>query len=128
MFLAWVVPLPGAQSADRPSSEDGTIVIHHIARPIGQERYRLNRTDDGIALTAKLDFNDRGGRVELSSAMRLASDLSPISFDATGRTIPMWKFATEPSISVTWAPSRTEKSRSTFSQAAATPRSLHEPC
>jgi imidazolonepropionase-like amidohydrolase len=86
MFLACVVPLARAQSADRPSSEDGAIVIHHIARPIGQERYQLNRTDDGIALTAKLDFIDRGGRVELSSAVRLASDLSPISFDATGRT------------------------------------------
>ena len=86
MFLACVVPLPGAQSAERPSSEDGTIVIHYIGRPIGQERYQLNRTDDGIALTAKLDFIDRGGRVELSSAVRLASDLSPISLDATGRT------------------------------------------
>jgi imidazolonepropionase-like amidohydrolase len=71
-----------------PTPQDaGTIVIHHIERPIGEEHYRLFRgVDGGSTLTSDLAYVDRGGEVELSSLLKAGPDLTPVRFEAKGKT------------------------------------------
>ena len=69
-----------------PAQQTTTLVIHHFGRPIGQEQSLLSRNGTDVALTSKLDFTDRGARVELSSSLQLGPDLTPVHFQAKGKT------------------------------------------
>jgi imidazolonepropionase-like amidohydrolase len=69
-----------------PPAERGTIRLYYIQKPIGVERYAVNRDSAGLRLTSDFDFTDRGGRVQLTSALHTALDLTPIQFTAKGKS------------------------------------------
>jgi imidazolonepropionase-like amidohydrolase len=92
-YMFGLVMVVAAMLASRASlqqptpQEAGTIVILHIERPIGQERYRVFRgVDGGSTLTSSLAYVDRGGKVELSSSLQAGPDFTPLRFEVQGKT------------------------------------------
>jgi imidazolonepropionase-like amidohydrolase len=81
-------PLPASadRRADGDPIERGTLRLHYVQKPIGYERYELTPDGAGFTLTSDFDFTDRGGRVQLTAAMRTKADFTPISFKAKGKS------------------------------------------
>jgi imidazolonepropionase-like amidohydrolase len=74
-------------AAQSPSTiERGVLRLHYVQKPIGIERYTLDRDGEFLQLTSDFDFTDRGGRVRLAATLRTHSDLTPVHFRATGKT------------------------------------------
>jgi len=63
-----------------------TVQIFLLERLVGQETYTLEEDASRVLLQSNLEFVDRGGRVQLTSSLRLAGDLTPAHFNATGKT------------------------------------------
>jgi len=70
----------------RPVDDAGTIRLHLLGHAIGAERYTLRSESGSLVLTDTFAFTDRGGRVELASALRLTPTLEPLNLRSTGRT------------------------------------------
>src|SRR6185295_9654502 len=66
--------------------ERGTLRLHYVQKPIGEERYEIVRDGDGLRLTSDFDFTDRGGRVQLAATLRTRADYTPRSFQAKGKS------------------------------------------
>jgi len=66
--------------------ERGTLRLHYLQKPIGEERYEIVRDGDGLRLTTDFDFTDRGGRVQLAATLRTRADYTPRSFQAKGKS------------------------------------------
>jgi len=66
--------------------EHGVLRLHYVQKPIGYERYTIDRDGSALQLTSDFDFTDRGGRVQLAATLRTRSDLTPIHFNAKGKT------------------------------------------
>jgi imidazolonepropionase-like amidohydrolase len=73
-------------AAQPPAGEHGTIRLHYLQKPIGVERYDLMPDSGGWRLASDFDFTDRGGRVQLASALQMSADLSPTHFSAKGKS------------------------------------------
>ena len=69
-----------------PSAEHGTIRLHYVMKPIGVERYDITHDAAGLTLSSDFDFTDRGGRVQLTASLQAAADLTPIHFNAKGKS------------------------------------------
>ncbi len=78
--------LAGARARAGADTEEGTLTLHYVAKPIGTEHYTVTRGDDGYQLEASVDFTDRGGRIQLEASLRAAPDLTPQLFRAKGRS------------------------------------------
>ena len=74
---------PRIQAIEPPT---GTVVISMFGRPLGSERYRMEADGTGVRLTSAIDFTDRGTRVQLAATLRLRPDLTPVHFEAKGRS------------------------------------------
>src|SRR5262245_60962646 len=72
---------PGGEIVER-----GTLRLHYLQLPIGYERYEVTRAGDTLVLSSDLDFTDRGGRIQLASTLAMRRDLTPIDFEAKGKT------------------------------------------
>jgi imidazolonepropionase-like amidohydrolase len=68
------------------AADTTTIQVFLLERPVGQETYTLEEDASRVLLGSNLDFVDRGGRVQLTSSLRLDSDLTPEHFIAKGKT------------------------------------------
>ncbi|HEX7138709.1 MAG TPA: amidohydrolase family protein, partial [Vicinamibacterales bacterium] len=76
-----------AAAGQSPSTiEHGTLRLHYVQKPVGYERYTIDRDDGSLQLTSDFDFTDRGGRVQLAATLRTQADLTPIRFTAKGKT------------------------------------------
>jgi imidazolonepropionase-like amidohydrolase len=75
-----------ALESPRPPDDAGTIRIHLLGHAIGAERYSLRGEGDALVLTDTFEFTDRGGRVQLASALRLTPSLEPLALRSSGRT------------------------------------------
>jgi len=76
---------PGAGSLNG-RAETGRIVVSLIERPIGFEVFEVAQDESGMSFTAAMDLVERGGRLHVASSMRLAGDLTPISYRSKGNT------------------------------------------
>ncbi|MCU1385510.1 MAG: amidohydrolase [Acidobacteria bacterium] len=83
-LAASVITTTGA-AAPEPV-ERGVLRLHYVQKPIGYERYEIVPDRDGLTLTSDFDFTDRGGRVQLAATLRMAADLTPRAFKATGKS------------------------------------------
>lgn len=72
-------------SAQGPA-DTNTILVSLIDRPVGRETFSSKPDGDGTAFTADLDLTERNGRLQVSSSMRLAADLTPIEFSVKGKS------------------------------------------
>jgi imidazolonepropionase-like amidohydrolase len=69
-----------------PPVEQGRLTLHYVQKPIGAEHYTIIRDGDALKLSADVDFTDRGGRIQLTSQMTTAADLTPTLFRAKGKS------------------------------------------
>ena len=76
-------PAPRLPSA---AADSGSLVIHLLERPVGTERYQLQRDGQDWTLSSTLDFVDRGSRVQLDARLQTRADFTPASFHAKGKT------------------------------------------
>jgi len=72
-------------SAQTPAAT-GTILVSLIDRPVGRETFSSTIDGDVTTFTADLDLTERNGRLQVSSSMRLAADLTPIEFTVKGKS------------------------------------------
>lgn len=89
LFVVALWPAFQGEAAEKsgPSLEDRSLyVIHHIERPIGEERVSFTRDENGAALTSSLDYTDRGGRIQMEASIRVDRSLSPTHFEARRKT------------------------------------------
>src|SRR5580700_280128 len=69
-------------SAGLHAAERGTLILHFLQLPVGEETYELA---DNV-LRANFEYNERGSKVPLTATLRMADDLTPIEFEAHGRS------------------------------------------
>jgi hypothetical protein len=69
-----------------PSAATDTVLVSLIDRPVGRETFAMKADGDGTIYTGELDLTERGGRLQVSSSMRLGADLTPTSFTAKGKS------------------------------------------
>jgi hypothetical protein len=63
-----------------------TLLVSLINRPVGRETFAETKGADEMVYAGSLDLTERGERLQISSSLRLASDLTPIAFEAKGRS------------------------------------------
>jgi imidazolonepropionase-like amidohydrolase len=73
-------------AAQTPPAESGTILVSLIDRPVGRETYAICQDADGLVFTGDLDLTERGGRLQISSSLRTAADLTPTEFSVKGKS------------------------------------------
>ena len=85
--LATVV-VAGAAAAQQPAApvESGTYRLYKFEQPIGEETYSIGRDNDAVVLTDTFLFTDRGTRVPLDTIFRAGRDLTPRSFESSGKS------------------------------------------
>lgn len=66
-----------AQAAER-----GTLILHFIGLQVGEETYELS---DNV-LHANFEYTERGSKVPMTAMLRMQPDLTPIEFEAHGRS------------------------------------------
>src|SRR5579864_9312925 len=64
------------------ADERGTLILHFIGLPVGQETYEVS---DNV-LRANFEYTERGSKVPLTATLRMRPDLTPIEFEAHGRS------------------------------------------
>ncbi len=85
--LAALVLLGGlCLAAQTPPLDSATIIVSLIDRPVGRETYSIRPEAGGLAFTGDIDLTERGGRLQVSSSMRLGPDLTPIEFGVKGKS------------------------------------------
>ena len=80
--------LAGAAAAQQSTAaaESGTYRLYKFEQPIGEETYTIGRENDAVVLTDKFLFTDRGTRVPLDTIFRADRDLTPRSFESSGKS------------------------------------------
>ena len=94
--VAQVVPPPAATE---------TILVSLIDRPVGRETFTMKADGDGTVYMGELDLTERGGRLQVSSSIRLGADLTPTSFTAKGKSYRFVNVDTDISVTGNTAPS-----------------------
>jgi imidazolonepropionase-like amidohydrolase len=82
LFLtaAFAGSLPGAQ-------EQGTLLLHFLQLPVGEETYQLTTAADGsLTLHANFEYTERGSRVPLAATLHMQPDLTPLQFESKGKS------------------------------------------
>lgn len=75
---------PDAAWQDAVALDAGQIIVSVIERPVGRERYEIRRDRSGVSLSAEMDLVERGGRLQMSSSMRLQPNLTPVTYRSKG--------------------------------------------
>ncbi len=74
--------LPSAQAAQAPQS--GRLIVHLLLHAIGEERYELAQTADGLSFTSGIEYADRGNTRKTTATLRLARDYTPMALEVKG--------------------------------------------
>lgn len=82
--VALAAVLVGAVQATPPV--ETTLLVSLINRPVGRETFSETRDGNTTVYAGALDLTERGGRLQVSSSLRLSEDLTPISFEARGKS------------------------------------------
>jgi imidazolonepropionase-like amidohydrolase len=77
-LLLALAPLALAQS--------GSWNLHLISHQIGEERYSLSKTDNGLVLLSSFEYSDRGMKRNSTLNVRVGADYSLQTFELKGRT------------------------------------------
>jgi imidazolonepropionase-like amidohydrolase len=75
-----------ALAAQSSPADTGTILVSLIDRPVGRETYAIRQEGDGIAFTGELDLTERSSRLQISSSLHTAADLTPTEFSVKGKS------------------------------------------
>jgi imidazolonepropionase-like amidohydrolase len=66
------------------STVEGKFRLHKFEQSIGEERYRIQKSANGVEVTSSFEFTDRGTKVPLTAKLRTAADLTPSFFSIQG--------------------------------------------
>src|SRR5580698_453889 len=64
------------------AAERGTLVLHFLQLPVGEETWELA---DNV-LHANFEYTERGSKVPMTAMLSMKPDLTPIQFEAHGRS------------------------------------------
>jgi imidazolonepropionase-like amidohydrolase len=67
-------------------AETGSFIIHMILHAIGEERYTVESSGDGLRLETTIEFTDRDNKRSTTAVLRMKSDHTPLSLEVKGRT------------------------------------------
>ena len=82
-LAALLLALPSLLAAD----ERGTLVLHFLQLPVGEETYQVTSEAEGsLVLRASFEYAERGSRVPLAATLRMKPDLTPLQFEAKGKS------------------------------------------
>src|ERR1035438_6693973 len=82
LLLAFVA-VASAFAAD----EHGKLQLFFLQLPVGEESYSLTTQSDGsLQLTSHFEYTERGSNVPLNATLRMKPDLTPIHFEAKGKS------------------------------------------
>jgi imidazolonepropionase-like amidohydrolase len=68
------------------ADESGALLLHFLQLPVGQETYQVTSENGVIVLRASFEYTERGSKVPLSATLRMKPDLSPLQFEAKGKS------------------------------------------
>ena len=69
------------------ADEQGRLILHFLQLPVGEETYQLATQPDGsITLHAAFDYTERGSHVPLAATLHMKPDLTPLEFEAKGKS------------------------------------------
>lgn len=69
------------------ADERGTLILHFLQLPVGQETYDVTTQPDGsLLLRANFEYTERGSHVPLAATLRMKPDLTPLAFEAKGKS------------------------------------------
>ncbi len=69
------------------AEEHGTLILHFLQLPVGEETYQLTTDADGsLVLHANFDYTERGSHVPLTATLRMKPDFTPLQFEAKGKS------------------------------------------
>jgi imidazolonepropionase-like amidohydrolase len=77
-------------------SQHGRFVVHLILHAIGEEKYEIAPTPDGLTLTSTIEYADRGNTRRTNATLRMRADYTPVSLEATGPGTPVSVFGSSP--------------------------------
>ncbi len=78
VFLLWACPA---------AAEHGTLILHFLQLPVGEESYELTSQPDGsLLLHASFEYTERGSSVPLATTLHMRPDLTPLQFEAKGKS------------------------------------------
>ncbi len=82
-FLLIAVSVSPLWAAD----EKGTLVLHFLQLLVGEETYQIaNQPDNTLLLKAHFEYTERGSRVPLDASLHMKADLTPLHFEAKGKS------------------------------------------
>ena len=82
-LLLAAIAAGAALHAQAPASE--TILVSLIDRAVGRETVSSKTVDGLTTYSSELDLTERGGRLQVSSSLTLAADLTPVDFSVKGK-------------------------------------------
>ncbi len=82
------------------ADERGTLVLHFLQLPVGEETYELS----GNVLRANFEYTERGSKVPLTAMLRMQPDLTPVQLEVHGRNYR--PFGVDTSFTLATAPAR----------------------
>src|SRR5947209_86055 len=74
--------LSQAQNTDKAILEKGTLTIHLLLHPIGEESYEVVQGPDrSLVMNTAFQFSDRGRRRTVSATLQMKPDFTPTALD-----------------------------------------------
>jgi imidazolonepropionase-like amidohydrolase len=71
---------PGAAQ----QAHGGRFIVHMILHAIGEERYELAPSSEGLTLTTSIEYADRGNARRSAATLRMKGDYTPLALEVTG--------------------------------------------
>ena len=68
------------------ADERGTLLLHFLRLPVGEETYELKKEADILILRSNFAYTERGSQVPLTATLRMKSDFSPVAFTSKGKS------------------------------------------
>ena len=76
-----------ACGSERSLVESGTIALHFLQRPVGEETYELTASPNGgLQLTAQFLYNERRTTIPLDATLDMDSNYRPTRFIIKGKS------------------------------------------
>jgi hypothetical protein len=75
----------GDRVATQPApAQGGRLIVYLISHAIGEERFELVPSTEGLTLATTMEYADRGTTRRSAATLRMASDYTPIALEVEG--------------------------------------------
>src|ERR1700694_3869337 len=85
-----VLALSILSQAQSTITEKGSLTLHLLLHPIGEERYEVTSSgpDDPLAMNTSFEYSDRGRKRTVTAVLRMKPDFSPLGLEVKSRNSP----------------------------------------